>query len=198
MARARGLVSTAATAAVVAVAAAAAIAATATTAAAASCAPRTVDGSVVVEAEAGGGSGGGWEPVTASGARGIMWKSWKAARSVDGPGQGVRSYTVEVMEGGYYRLLLRASGASVRDHNEYVWWEAARLSRGVEVALGGGAMGEALCCSWQTWRPAELAVAGRATKRQSSDSPVARRDDGRDEALTLLFLACMGLFFSLR
>lgn len=119
MARARGLVSTAATAAVVAVAAAAAIAATATTAAAASCAPRTVDGSVVVEAEAGGGSGGGWEPVTASGARGIMWKSWKAARSVDGPGQGVRSYTVEVMEGGYYRLLLRASGASVRDHNDF-------------------------------------------------------------------------------
>lgn len=59
-------------------------------------------------------------------------------------------------------------------------------------------MGEALCRSWQTWRPAELGMAGRATKRQSSKSPVARRDDGRDEALTLLFLACIGLFFSLR
>lgn len=148
MARVRGFVGTAAAA--VAAAAVATIAATATSAAAAAaCTRRTVGGSVAVEAESGFRIGAGWVDTTFGGARGVVWKPWKADRSVDGPGQGVRWYTVRITEGGHYRLLLRASGAAVRDHNEYVgggggaaglrgvdggWW-----ARGGDAAGWGGA-----------------------------------------------------------
>lgn len=118
MARVRGFVGTAAAA--VAAAAVATIAATATSAAAAAaCTRRTVGGSVAVEAESGFRIGAGWVDTTFGGARGVVWKPWKADRSVDGPGQGVRWYTVRITEGGHYRLLLRASGTAVRDHNDF-------------------------------------------------------------------------------
>lgn len=138
MARVRGFVGTAAAA--VAAAAVATIAATATSAAAAAaCTRRTVGGSVAVEAESGFRIGAGWVDTTFGGARGVVWKPWKADRSVDGPGQGVRWYTVRITEGGHYRLLLRASGAAVRDHNEYVGGGGGcRVARGRWGVVGSG------------------------------------------------------------
>lgn len=123
-------------AAAAAVAMAAAAFATTASSAAAMCTPHTVGGSVVVEAEAGANIGGGWVAKYAAGARGIVWKPWKGDRSVDGPGQGFRSYTVRITEGGYYRLLLRASGEAVRDYNEYV--EGRWPARGPNDWGGGG------------------------------------------------------------
>jgi len=63
-----------------------------------------------------------------------VWKPWKGGPRPDPPAQGVRHYSFIAAKGGYYRLLLRASGADVDAYNTF--W--VRLGRGARRVYPDG------------------------------------------------------------